>query len=140
MVGKHVFTTPVETSFMPRSHNALVFGEFFSMATAASSIEGRRAARDLVSFRAPFDGPAGIRASVLMVDISPFGFMSRCQAPVAPGDVVAVKLPVVGNRAARIVWSLGGRVGGEFLEPIASDIYAMMLRRAPTDKPAWNEF
>jgi len=35
---------------------------------------------------------------------------------------------------------LGGRVGGEFLDAIASDIYAMMLQRAPTDKPAWNEF
>jgi hypothetical protein len=110
------------------------------MATALSSLEGRRAPRDIVSFRAPLDGPAAIRTSVLMVDISPLGFMSRCQAPLTPGDAVAVKLPVVGNRAAKIVWSLGGRVGGEFLDPIASDIYAMMLKRAPTDKPAWNEF
>ena len=110
------------------------------MATAFSTIESRRAPRDIVSFRAPLDGPAGIRTSVLMVDISPFGFMSRSQAPLTPGDVVAVKLPVVGNRAAKIVWSLGGRVGGEFLDPIASDIYAMMLKRAPNDKPAWNEF
>ncbi|PXA83385.1 pilus assembly protein PilZ [Nostoc sp. 3335mG] len=110
------------------------------MATAVSSIESRRAPRDIVSFRAPLDGPASIRTSVLMVDISPFGFMSRCQAPLTPGDIVAVKLPVVGNRAAKIVWSLGGRVGGEFLEAIASDIYGMMLKRAPNDKPAWNEF
>ena len=110
------------------------------MATAVSTIESRRVPRDVVSFRAPLDGPAGIRTSVLIVDISPFGFMSRCQAPLAPGDVVAVKLPVVGNRAAKIVWSLGGRVGGEFMEPVASDIYGMMLKRAPNDKPAWNEF
>ena len=126
---------------MPHPHNARVHREFIgNMATAAPTIESRRALRDIVSFRVPLDGPAGIRASVLIVDVSPFGFMSRCQAPLAPGAVVVVKLPVVGNRAARIVWSLGGRVGGEFVDAIAHDIYAMMLKRAPTDKPAWNEF
>ena len=110
------------------------------MATAVWSIEGRRAPRDIVSFRATLDGPAGIRTSVLIVDISPFGFMSRCQAPLAPGDMVAIKFPVVGNRAAKIVWSLGGRVGGEFVDVIPADAYARMLRMAPNDKPAWNEF
>ena len=110
------------------------------MATAPSTVESRRVARDIVSFRAPLDGPAGMRISVLMVDISPLGFMSRSDAPLTPGDVVAVKLPVVGPRKARIVWSLGGRVGGEFLDFIPGDLYARMLSRAPNDKPAWNEF
>jgi len=110
------------------------------MATAASGIDGRRARRDIVSFRAPLDGPAGIRTSVLIVDISPLGFMSRSAAALAAGDVVAVKLPVVGARAARIVWSMGGRVGGEFVEGIAADIYSRMLASAPNDQPAWNEF
>ncbi len=110
------------------------------MAIAALTMEDRRAPRDIVSFRAPLDGPASIRTSVLMVDISPLGFMSRCAAPLTPGDMVAVKLPVVGPRAAKIVWSLGGRVGGEFLEGIQGDAYARMLRMAPNDKPAWNEF
>jgi hypothetical protein len=110
------------------------------MATAVSSIDSRRAPRDLVSFRTPLDGPAGIRASVLMVDISPFGFMSRCGVPLSAGELITVKLPVIGPRAAKIVWSLGGRVGGEFLEFIPADLYARMLKSAPTDKPAWNEF
>jgi hypothetical protein len=110
------------------------------MATAVSGIDGRRAPRDIVSFRAPLDGPAGMRIAILIVDISPFGFMSRSTAPLAPGDVVAVKLPVVGARAARIVWSMGGRVGGEFVEPITAAPYARMLASAPHDKPTWNEF
>lgn len=126
---------------MPQLHNPSVSGGFESvMATAALTIEGRRAPRDIVSFRAPLDGPASIRTSVLMVDISPLGFMSRCAAPLTPGDIVAVKLPVVGARAAKIVWSLGGRVGGEFVDIIPADAYARMLRMAPNDKPAWNEF
>lgn len=110
------------------------------MSTAVSAIDGRRARRDIVSFRVPLDGPAGMRTAVLIVDISPFGFMSRSGAPLAPGDVVAVKLPVVGARAARIVWSMGGRVGGEFVEEIGRDLYARLLVSAPTDMPAWNEF
>ena len=54
--------------------------------------------------------------------------------------MVAVKVRVVGHLAARIVWSLGCRVGCEFFDPIASDIYTMMLERAPSDNPSWDEF
>ena len=110
------------------------------MATALLKTEGRRTKRDIVSFRAPLDGPAGMRISVLIVDISPLGFMSRSTAPLAPGDIVAIRLPVVGARAARIIWSMGGRVGGEFVEVIGADAYRRMLTDAPNDKPAWNEF
>jgi hypothetical protein len=110
------------------------------MATAVSGIDGRRVGRDIVSFRTPLDGPAGIRVSVLIVDISPLGFMSRSEAALAPGDIVAVKLPVVGARAARIVWAMGGRVGGAFAEEIAREAYARMLHAAPNDTPSWNEF
>ncbi len=78
--------------------------------------------------------------SVLMVDISPLGFMSRSLAALTPGDIVAVKLPVIGPRSARVVWALGGRVGGEFLEFIPAEPYARMLAHAPRDTPAWNEF
>jgi hypothetical protein len=109
------------------------------MSTAALNIEGRRAAREIVSFRAALDGP-GVRASVLMVDISPLGFMSRTSAPLATGDLIAVNLPVVGARAARIVWSLGGRVGGEFSETIPPLAYSRMLAGAPRDLPNWNDF
>lgn len=82
------------------------------MATALLKTEGRRTKRDIVSFR----------------------------APLAPGDIVAIRLPVVGARAARIIWSMGGRVGGEFVEVIGADVYRRMLADAPNDKPAWNEF
>jgi hypothetical protein len=110
------------------------------MASAPLSIESRRVPRDIVSFRAPLDGPAGLRVSILMVDISPLGFMSRTSAALAPGDIVAVKLPAVGNRAARIVWSLAGRVGGEFLDCIDQASYTRLLANAPTDRPGWDEF
>ena len=109
------------------------------MATAPSTIESRRAARDIVSFRAPLDGPGGVRGTALMVDISPLGFMSRTLAPLAAGDMIAVKLPVVGARAARVVWSLGGRVGGEFIETIPAHIYTRLLASAPNHTPNWNE-
>ena len=55
------------------------------------------------------------------------------------GDVVAVKLPFVGARTARVVWSLGGRVGGEFIEPISPAIYGRVLASAPLDRPSLSE-
>jgi hypothetical protein len=109
------------------------------MNMAATAYEGRRAQRDLVSFRAPIDGPGGMRTSLFMVDISPLGFMSRTSAPLGAGDLVAVKLPVVGPRAARIVWSLGGRVGGEFVDPIPTALYGRLLASAPNDRPNLSE-
>jgi hypothetical protein len=109
------------------------------MTMAATAYEGRRAERNLVSFRAPLDGPRGMRTSVFMVDISPLGFMSRTSAPLAAGDVIAVKLPHVGARAAKVVWSLGGRVGGEFTDPIPSAVYNRLLANAPTDRPNLSE-
>lgn len=110
------------------------------MATAPFMIESRRAPRDVVSFRAPLDGPLGARSTALVVDVSPYGFMCRSSAAIQINDLIAIKLPVVGMTTARIVWSLGGRVGGEFITPIASDLYPRMLANAPNDKPAWNEF
>lgn len=112
----------------------------FRMATAPFIIESRRAPRDVVSFRAPLDGPSGARETALVVDISPYGFMSRTSAALQPGDLIALKLPVVGMTPARVVWSLGGRVGGEFIAPINDTLYPKMLANTPNDKPAWNEF
>lgn len=110
------------------------------MATAPLLVESRRAPRDVVSFRAPLDGPSGERSTSLVVDVSPYGFMCRTTAALQAGDLIAIKLPVVGSNAARVVWSLGGRIGAEFISPIPSEAYPKMLANAPTDKPAWNEF
>lgn len=109
------------------------------MATAATTLEGRRAARDVVSFRATVEGPRDIRTTALMVDISPLGFMSRTNAMLLPDDIISVTLPVVGQRPARVVWSLGGRVGGEFLESIPAHLYGRLLANAPVHRPNWNE-
>ncbi|HET8613055.1 MAG TPA: PilZ domain-containing protein [Sphingomonas sp.] len=110
------------------------------MATAPSLQESRRATRDVVSFRAMIDGPAGVRTTALVVNISPLGFMSRTDAALTPGERIAVTLPMIGPRAARVVWALGGRVGGEFIDPIPAESYARLLLAAPNDKPGWSDF
>jgi hypothetical protein len=110
------------------------------MATAFQMLDARRVQRDIVSFRAALDGPGGVRTTVLVVDISPLGFMSRTRAPLQPGDVIAIKLPIVGARAARVVWSMAGRVGGEFAEIIPAAAYGRMLASAPNDPPTHAEF
>jgi hypothetical protein len=109
------------------------------MTAALKTIESRRAARDTVSFRASVAGANGMTGRVFLVDLSPFGFMARGVLPVAAGDVVTLRLPVIGVQSAIIRWSLGGRMGGEFEEPLSAHGYARMLAAAPHDRPSWNE-
>ncbi len=112
-----------------------------TMATRAAfqTIDSRRAPRDAVSFRALVAGTNGVAGLVLLVDLSPFGFMARGTLPLAAGDVVTVRLPVVGDCTAIVRWSLAGRLGGEFAETIPAHGYARMLAAAPHDRPSWNE-
>lgn len=111
------------------------------MASAAPSpIESRRAARDLVSFRASLEGHGAVRGQLLMVDISPFGFMARTPATFDRGELVTVRLPVLGGVRARVVWSLAGRVGAEFVDAIEPSRYATLLAHAPHDRPGWNGY
>lgn len=109
------------------------------MTAAPKTIENRRAPRDAVSFRAPITGPGGLDVRVLLVDLSPFGFMARGTLPLVAGDRVTLRLPVVGEIHAVIRWSLGGRMGGEFEHEIPAHGYARMLATAPHDRPSWNE-
>ena len=109
------------------------------MMAALKTIENRRAPRDTVSFRTIITRLDGVQGRVLLVDISPFGFMARGALPFAAGDLVTLRLPVVGTRAAVIRWSIAGRMGGEFEEAIPALGYARMLAAAPHDRPSWNE-
>lgn len=109
-------------------------------AVTPMTIETRRAPRDLVSFRASLEGHSAVRGQLLMVDLSPFGFMARTPATLERGEVVTIRLPVIGAVRARVVWALAGRVGAEFIEAIAPAPYAQLLARAPHDRPSWNGY
>ncbi|USI73047.1 PilZ domain-containing protein [Sphingomonas morindae] len=108
------------------------------MATAPRTTELRRAPRDIVSFRTPIRGPAGETGRAMVVDLSPFGLMARSASQVAIGEIISIALPALGERPARIIWALAGRIGAEFLSTIEAGDYARLLSAAPHDRPSWN--
>ena len=87
----------------------------------------RRENRDEVHYRTRANHADGRTLQLLVVNLSPHGFMARCEAPVSDGDTIRVMLPGVGQVAAQVRWALGGRIGGQFEQPIAIAHYYELL-------------
>lgn len=52
-------------------------------------------------------------------NVSAFGFMAECPAPVAIGSYVSLDVPGIGPVQAQVRWQLGAAMGGLFLDPIS---------------------
>lgn len=89
--------------------------------------EPRRAERDDVDYRATAALPDGRLASLLVVNISPRGLMARCDEPLEVRDRLRLTMPGIGAVDAEVRWSLGGRLGCEFAEPIDRAAYYELL-------------
>jgi len=99
--------------------------------------EVRRAPRDEVALPTRMHTQDQLSADVLLVNISPFGFMVREYGATPKGAIVRLALPRLGQVAAKVVWSLGGRVGAEFIKPIDSYAYTAMLNAARAKRQRW---
>lgn len=77
----------------------------------------------------------GIGAQI--VNISPRGFMARTPEIFATGTTITLLLPSIGEVSARIVWSLGGRIGAEFEIPFTEAEYPALLAAIKTARPNW---
>ena len=95
-------------------------------------LDGRREDRDEVHHRTRSTHADGRTLQMLVVNISPHGFMARCEAPVTEGDLLRVVLPGVGHVDAHVRWALGGRMGCQFDKPIPLahyyDLIAILVR------------
>lgn len=89
--------------------------------------ERRDAVRSEVFFRTRIGGEDGGSSPARIVDVSASGFMARTDAAFAPGDIVTMKLPVVGYVQADVRWALGGRIGCRFTRTIALPKYLELL-------------
>jgi len=99
--------------------------------------EQRRSPRDEVALPTRMY-TQDLRASdVLLVNISQHGFMVREYGSTPKGTIVRLALPRLGQVTARVVWSLGGRVGAEFIKPIDSYAYMAMLNAARAKRQRW---
>lgn len=110
------------------------------MALQAPAQAGREGMRDAIVV------PTTMRAlgyhghDVIVRNISEQGFMAETEAIFPEAAYVRLKLPGLGAVNAQIKWSEGGRLGGQFVTPIATARLAMivgigrgeMVRRADT--------
>lgn len=97
------------------------------MSHAAQLPDRRDAPRDDIYYRtrAVIGGLGTVGLQI--VNISAAGFMARTEAPFSSGDVLNVRLPVIGTVSAEVRWALGGRIGCQFKSMVELAPYLEML-------------
>jgi len=103
----------------------------------AKYAELRRAPRDEVALPTRMFTQDNRASDVLLVNISTHGFMVREYGQTPKDSIVRLALPRLGQVSARVVWSLGGRVGAEFIRPIDDYAYMAMLNAARAKRQRW---
>lgn len=96
----------------------------------AKYAQQRRAPRDEMALPTRILAQDQRGSDVLLVNISPLGFTARKYGATPKGTIVRIALPRLGQVSAKVVWSLGGRIGAEFVKPIDSYAYTAMLNAA----------
>ena len=94
-------------------------------------VERRRNERELVYLRTTIRLDDQSRVPVELVNISRTGFMARTDAPLTEETRLHIGLPVAGELSARVVWTLGGRIGAEFRHPIDAASYFTLIASLP---------
>ncbi|WP_084581092.1 PilZ domain-containing protein [Sphingomonas azotifigens] len=92
-----------------------------------ASADDRLLHRDEVEHRTRATGPDARSIGLLVVNVSPQGLMARCEAPLEPGDLLRIQLPIAGETGAEVRWALGGRIGCQFLQPITDPDYVSIV-------------
>jgi hypothetical protein len=101
------------------------------MTIAADFQEERSEPREPVLYRTRLTGADGVERSATLVNVSPSGFMARCDTDHLIGDVIAVALPRFGKVSATVRWSLGGRIGCQLQQPYGLSAYHVLLKALP---------
>ena len=97
------------------------------MSLARSTADSRRAPRETVDCPTQIEGMRCPRTDALIVNVSPFGCMIRCDRIVPIGSILSVDLPSTGQQHGKVMWSLGARLGIEFHAEIPLDDNLAML-------------
>lgn len=85
----------------------------------AGTFKPRRTPRTRVAGCAQMRQPNWYSVEVRICDVSSAGFMAECPQPVRIGGYVSLDVPGIGPVNAQVRWQLGGRMGGQFLDPIS---------------------
>lgn len=96
-------------------------------APAMMAYEDRVEPRDETLFRVRLHTADGSDRVATVVNVSPNGFMARCEAAIPAGAMVTITLPVVGTFDAEVRWALGGRIGCKFTQEVPPALYQFVL-------------
>ena len=92
---------------------------FNARITAAGAVEVRRKEPRLeIEAEVPLREHGRVAVDARLINLSSHGFMAETEALIEPGSRVWLKLPGIARANAVVVWSRGGRIGGEFAEPV----------------------
>lgn len=91
-------------------------------------LDQRIAPRSDIYCRLPIVLPDGRQEICTCINISADGLLMRYEGGLEPGDLVILRLPVIGRMTANVVWSLGGKTGVQFENTIGVDDYLPTLR------------
>lgn len=98
--------------------------------------EQRRARRDLVDLESHATA-RGQTHVVKVINISTLGLMCRTEGTFLIGERLTIWLPLLKDHASEVRWVENGRIGVEFLEPIAPRIYDALLALIPPRQTVW---
>lgn len=101
------------------------------------SSDQRRSERIEVFLRTSLSTSRKPQISSQLVNISTMGFMARTAESFEQEDKLRILLPYAGDVSARVVWSLGGRIGCAFDHPFDEREFAKVLGAIKTAKPNW---
>ena len=97
----------------------------------------RRAERIEVFLRTSISSGRKANISAQLANISSLGFMARTAEAFNEGDRLRIMLPYAGDVAARVAWSLGGRIGCALEIAFDEREFAKVLGAIKTAKPNW---
>lgn len=90
-------------------------------------IEQRRAARHTVHHPIIAEHRHLGDIKTHIVNISANGFMTEGEMPLAKGERIIVRLPIIGRIEAHMIWSLGGRSGFQLERVVKLEQFAEMV-------------
>ena len=99
--------------------------------TQTATSDDRREPRQDVLYRTRVTVPGREVRPLMLVNISPRGFMARTDDAYAPGDRLTVELPGIRPVGAVVRWSLGGRIGCQLDRSIGLADYHKLLQALP---------
>lgn len=98
-------------------------------------VEQRRAARHAVSHPTIAEHRHLGDIKTHIVNISANGFMTEGDMPLAKGERITVRLPVIGRIEAHLIWSLGGRAGFQLERVIRLNEFNQMIDQLGASPP-----